>query len=354
MEVINRETEKVTQFKTLKDMNPYQPRINAIRKAIHSEDKRLRTKYSWLQHQNTIGMAFFLGSVGTVAITAYAYLTGALAWYYMIPIIAIAVSILHEMEHDIIHDLYFKEQKWVQHLMFSVIWITKMSANPWWRKPLHLKHHKTSGQIVDIEERLIGLGLPIGWKKLACTLSPFGVYLVAFEISHDCKVRKSLPGFDVFKSSLVNLPVMIPAIASFILSFFPGYVPEPWYSICFNLNMLFFLPNVLRQASLQTVSTGVHYFGDIPDKNVFFQNQVINHWALYPLQLFCFNFGETHIIHHYVTRQPFYLRQMIAPGVMDEFKRQGVRFNDLGIWARAHSWQGYTGDNIVSPVALGS
>ena len=62
--------------------------------------------------------------------------------------------------------------------------------------------------------------------------------------------------------------------------------------------MLLYFPNTLRQGSLQWVSTGCHYYGDIPEKNVFFQNQVLNHWIFYPLQIFCFN---THIIHHYVT-----------------------------------------------------
>lgn len=28
-----------------------------------------------------------------------------------------------------------------------------------WRKYYHLKHHMESGQVVDVEERLIGLGM---------------------------------------------------------------------------------------------------------------------------------------------------------------------------------------------------
>ena len=34
-------------------------------------------------------------------------------------------------EHDLIHDLYFKRQKWVQDAMFAFIWIIKSNANPW-------------------------------------------------------------------------------------------------------------------------------------------------------------------------------------------------------------------------------
>eukprot|EP00168_Porphyra_purpurea_P017233 TRINITY_DN5877_c0_g1_i1.p2 TRINITY_DN5877_c0_g1~~TRINITY_DN5877_c0_g1_i1.p2 ORF type:complete len:358 (-),score=64.91 TRINITY_DN5877_c0_g1_i1:106-1179(-) len=337
-----------------KTRNPYQPRINAIRKAIHTEDKRLRQKYTWLKHQNALGMAWFLGSLVGIATTSYLWLTGSIAWYSMMPLVALFSSFLHELEHDLIHDLYFKEMKFVQHIMFAFIWVCKLSANPWWRKPLHLKHHKTSGQIVDIEERLIGLGLPVGLKKLLVTLTPFGAYLVIFQVARDNKVRNSLPGLNVLVASIVNLPILIAAIGCAIGSLFPGQIPEPTYSVMYAVTMILYLPNILRQVSLQFVSTGCHYYGDIPEDNVFFQNQVLNHWVMYPLQLFCFNFGETHIIHHYVTRQPFYLRQMIVPGTMEEFKRQGVRFNDLGIWSRAHSWSGYEGDNIVSPVALGS
>lgn len=34
-------------------------------------------------------------------------------------------------EHDLIHDLYFKRQKWVQNAMFAFIWVIKSNANPW-------------------------------------------------------------------------------------------------------------------------------------------------------------------------------------------------------------------------------
>lgn len=338
-----------------KTHNPYQPRINAIRKAIHTEDKRLRQKYTWLQHQNALGMTWFVGSVLGMVATGYLWLTGSVAWYVMMPLMALFSSFLHELEHDLIHDLYFKETKFVQHFMFAFIWVAKLNANPWWRKPLHLKHHKTSGQIVDIEERLIGLGLPVGLKKLLVTMTPFGAYLVIFEVSRDNAIRKSLPGLNVLVATIVNIPILAAAVGCAVGSLLgPQYVPEPTYSIMYAVTMLLYLPNILRQVSLQVVSTGCHYYGDIPENNVFFQNQVLNHWIMAPLQLFCFNFGETHIIHHYVTRQPFYLRQMIVPGTMDEFKRQGVRFNDLNIWSRAHAWGGYEGDNIVPPVALGS
>lgn len=323
---------------TPKEKNPYQPRINSIRKVIYAEEKRIRGKYPILQHQNVLGAAWFLGSLSAMAITSYLFLTGYLAWYLTIPLMAIYVSFLHELEHDLIHDLYFKEQKWIQDIMFAFIWVSKVNANPWWRKPMHLKHHKTSGQIDDIEERLIGLGYPLGIVRILITLSPLASFLIMNDVAKDSRKMGSLPTLSVIQTGLINLPVLLPGNLCLLALFFPSYISPFYYNIAYAVCMLLYFPNTLRQASLQWVSTGCHYYGDIPEKNVFFQNQVLNHWIFYPLQVFCFNFGATHIIHHYVTRQPFYLRQMIAGGVMDEFRKQGVRFNDLGIYKRAHRY----------------
>ena len=220
---------------------------------------------------------------------------------------------------------------------------------------MHLKHHKTSGQMDDIEERLIGLGMPMGFKRILMTISPLGVYLVIDKVAEDSKKMNSLPGLNVHHTSLVNLPVLLPAHLALAAIFFPSLIPAVYYNLCWNVCMLLFFPNVIRQASLVIVSTGVHYFGDIPEKNVFFQNQVLNHWLFYPLQAFCFNFGETHILHHYVSRQPFYLRQMCSPGVMDELRKQGVRFNDLEIYARAHRYyKSLPADHSKSQLAIGA
>jgi len=336
---------------TPKEKNPYQPRINSIRKVIYAEEKRLRAKYPILDHQNGLGMAWFLGSLLGMTITSYFYLTGVLAWYLTIPFMAIFISILHELEHDLIHDLYFKESKWIQNLMFAFIWVSKINANPWWRKPMHLKHHKTSGQIDDIEERLIGLGYPLGIVRLLITINPLGSYLVMWQVAQDSKRLNSLPTLSLITTSIVNLPVLLPGNLCLIALFFPSYISPFYYNIAWAVCMLLYFPNTLRQGSLQWVSTGCHYYGDIPEKNVFFQNQVLNHWIFYPLQIFCFNFGATHIIHHYVTRQPFYLRQMAADGVMDEFRKQGVRFNDLQIYKRAHR---YNMNQETSQLAVGA
>ena len=318
------------------EKNPYQSKINAIRKSIYLEDKRVREKYSWLKYQNELGLAFFLGSLAGIIITSYFYWVDLLAWYWTMVLVAFFVSILHELEHDIIHELYFKDHPWTHHVAFALIWIAKVGSNPWWRKHFHLKHHRYSGQIQDVEERLIGLGVPLGLKRLLLTLSNLATPLVIFDVARDS--RGSPPELDICYGYFLNLPVMLPAHILFASIFFPSYFEPQVYSILWKLNMILFFPNVLRQGALQFISTGCHYYGDIPAKNVFFQNQVLNHWILYPLQAFCFNFGATHIIHHYVTRQPFYLRQMAAFGIYPDMLAQGVRFNDLSIWSRCHRY----------------
>ena len=60
---------------------------------------------------------------------------------------------------------------------------------------------------------------------------------------------------------------------------------------------------------------------------------------LLPLQLFCFNFGSTHGIHHFVVRDPFYLRQMIAPGAHKVMRDNGVRFNDFNTLVRRNRYR---------------
>jgi len=318
----------------LKEKNPYQSRINHIRKAILLEEKRVRQTHGWLHHQNSIGLAIFLSSTTGMAVCAALYIYGHIGLATLFVVQALLSSLLHELEHDLIHDLYFKQLPVVQHVMFAVIWLAKLNANPWWRKTYHLKHHKHSGQVADVEERLIGLGMPMGLKRLLVMLTPLATPLVIFDVAKDS--RGVHPELDVLNAYLVNAPGFLPPHLILAVLFFPAYVSAFWYNVCWNITMCLFLPNILRQFSLQVVSTGCHYYGDIPELNVYFQNQVLNHWIFYPFQLFCFNFGATHILHHYITKQPFYLRQMVAFGVYDEFKRQGVRFNDLIIYSRAN------------------
>ena len=102
--------------------------------------------------------------------------------------------------------------------------------------------------------------------------------------------------------------------------------------------VLIFAPNLLRSFSINFISSNMHYFGDIEDGNFVQQCQVLNSkWFIIP-HLFCFNFGSTHGIHHFVVRDPFYIRQMTAKKAHEVMRANGVRFNDLGTFKRANRW----------------
>eukprot|EP00598_Pedospumella_elongata_P011765 CAMPEP_0185013170 /NCGR_PEP_ID=MMETSP1098-20130426/98671_1 /TAXON_ID=89044 /ORGANISM="Spumella elongata, Strain CCAP 955/1" /LENGTH=413 /DNA_ID=CAMNT_0027542237 /DNA_START=304 /DNA_END=1545 /DNA_ORIENTATION=+ len=241
--------------------------------------------------------------------------------------------------------MYFKKHTWIQDVMFFVIWVAKLHGNPWFRREFHLKHHIVSGQIDDAEERLIGLGLPFGLERLAATLHPFGSLIVTPAIARDAK------WLDVKRLNLTSAPV---AFLFFGLSklwllyvftmLFVGYdqyhhyLPASQWWWIRAAAVLMCLPNILRQSCLVLMSNCSHYYGDIPEKSVLYQNQILDHWMLFPFQLFCVNFGATHIVHHYVPGQPFYIRELVYRRVKELMISKGVRINDFGIVCRANRY----------------
>jgi len=315
--------------------------IKAIRQTIKNEEVRLRLKYKWLQHQNAIGLITFVLSLISLVMIGIMYIKRRIHWGLVIPMMALPGSIMHEIEHDLIHNLYFKSKQWVQHAMFFVIWFTKFSIPPWYRKMLHLRHHVVSGQRRDVEERLIGLGMPLGWLRWIVTLNPFTVTLILGDIQKDNK-----KDWNKDKLVLASLPTIVPLIVLWhlLLSFIRlqlgltmgeydpvHYLPMWLWPYVRDASVLILLPNVLRQACLNLMASYSHYYGDIPQNNVYYQNQIIDHWLLYPFQFFCFNFGATHIFHHFIPNQPFYLRQMLSQRAKEECVAHGIRRNDFGI-----------------------
>jgi len=317
-------------------------RIRAVNRAILGEEKRLRALHPWLKHQDLLGLGCFFGALVVITGVRELYLRDMLTWWLAVPLIALPLSILHELEHDLIHNLYFKQRRWMQNLMMGVIWINKLSINPWYRREIHLYHHKHSGQKNDIEERLIGLGLPFGILRMLVTLHPGGALLLLPRIKRDA------PEFKVLKLLVWSFPSFLVSAGS--IQIFMRYVGAGWpnpgaagaglpawgWSLISDVMVLLVLPAVIRQSSIVILSSYSHYYEDIPRHDVFYQNQSLRHWALMPFQLFTFNFGTTHIVHHYVVDQPFYLRQWVASVGLKELERQGSRVNDFGVVKRAN------------------
>ena len=317
-------------------------RVKAINRAIVAEEKRLRARHRWLAHQDALGMFFFLGSLAAIGALCWGYLAGLLPWWIPVLGIGLPVSILHELEHDLIHNQYFKGRSWLQNAMFTVIWWSKLNVSPWYRREAHLRHHRRSGQPDDAEERLIGLGVRAGWFRILIAIHPIFSWPMVHGIKRaDPKwhvmwgIRQSMPTFALF-----GLVLFVQPLLHGVELISPGLVPAGLVGLFDVLMVLWVGPNVLRQLCLALVSSYCHYYGDIPENDVFFQNQILDHPLLWPMQLYCFNFGSTHIVHHFVVQQPFYLRQMVAKAAHAEMLRQGVRRNDLGVVARANRWQG--------------
>ena len=147
-------------------------RLNATQRSAHIREVvlargvELRQQYPILKHQDAMGagiLAFALaGMVGSAAL----YMTGYMAWWACLLLNAFFASLTHELEHDLIHSMYFRKQKVPHNLMMGLVWLARPSTiNPWIRRHLHLNHHKVSGSEADLEERAITNGEPWGFAR---------------------------------------------------------------------------------------------------------------------------------------------------------------------------------------------
>ena len=313
-----------------------------IQSLIRAEDRRLRDRYRLLSRQDAIALLFLFGALGACVGFAVLYIKGHLYWWFATGAIAVAISILHELEHDLIHNLYFKGRAWLKNTCMFVIWWAKLHANPWWRVEQHLHHHRRSGQEDDIEEKLLGIGLPLGPMRFLIAFHPaVTLYILV-------KCRQQIQRFSLKQSILMSAPTFLTMLV--IWETFFGYfrvrygfapvwdpahlLPETAWPLFRNLAVLWLFPNIFRHTCLAFASSYCHYFGDIKSKDLFVQTQILRHWFFWPIQLFCFNFSATHALHHFVVDQPFYLRQAVAFGVSDAMIASGVRGDDLGIFKR--------------------
>jgi len=322
-----------------------QARVALIRTTIRHRSDELKQAYPWLEHQNIIGMTILIFSVLGIVATAGLYFIGLVSAWVCIPIVAIFTSLLHELEHDLIHKQYFKHNAFVHNLMLLIVWIFRPGTiNPWIRRKLHFLHHKTSGTPADIEERGIGNGRHIGLMRLFIMMDTFVGNILNALINGP----KGARGIHILKIIIVNAPFAILCAITwygFLVFHVMNSIGE-WAWSAQTLNVMNYVDNLvvvliapfyLRSFCLNFISSNMHYYGDV--KTLSQQTQVLNAWFLLPFQLFCFNFGSTHGIHHFVVGQPFYLRQLTAPAAHRVMRTQGIRFNDLGTFWRANRFQ---------------
>ena len=233
----------------------------------------------------------------------------------------------------------------MQNIMMGIVWLMRPNTvNPWYRRTIHINHHKKSGTEDDIEERVLGNGMKFGFKRILISLDGF------LSISLRRKELRSMKGYRYFQFVLRGAPlahVFVVCFYGFLAFHFYNYV-APYlalstdYALWFTqiidaLNIVavvWILPNALRAFCLNTITTMMHYYGDVD--SLLKQCQVMNHWSLLPMHVLCFNFGSTHTIHHFLVTQPFYLRQMVAKKVHPVMKANGIRFNDFSSPFRAN------------------
>lgn len=329
-----------------------QQRSAHIRQTVLAHGVELRQRFPVLQHQDALGAGILtfalLGMIGSAAL----YIGGHMAWWACLLLNAFFASLTHELEHDLIHSMYFRKQRIPHNLMMALVWLARPSTiNPWVRRHLHLNHHKVSGTEQDIEERAITNGEPWGIARLLMVGDNVMSTVIRAVRAPTAQIRWKI----LKRSLMVYAPLALLNWGTWYL--FLGFhaidllssglgMPIDWSASTLqfmhgvNIAVVVLVgPNVLRTFCLHFVSSNMHYYGDVELGNVIQQTQVLNPWWMWPLQAFCFNFGSSHAIHHFVVKEPFYIRQLSVPFAHKVMREAGVRFNDFGTFSRANRWQ---------------
>lgn len=334
-----------------------------IRKEIFEASQKVKEKYPVLKYQNAIGLGIFLISIAMIVLSAVAYLKGMVNEWFMLFWVAFWTSLLHELEHDLIHFLYFDNNKFIQNIMMLGVWVFKpLTINPWMRRELHLHHHKFSGTQSDLEERALTNGEKWGFKRLITTADIFLGGILRFaklgrELSlaygkGDVTKNQMLLFIKINKYSMLPFTFALYLVFYFFVSnhFFIfvtnvlgiDYTSSAWVTQQLTwidpLVYILLLPNLFRMFCLHFITSNIHYYGDVEAGNVLQQTQILNKWYFLPFQLFCFNFGSTHAIHHFIVNETFYVRQLTSNKAHKIMKEQGVRFNDIGSFERENRY----------------
>jgi hypothetical protein len=246
--------------------------------------------------------------------------------------------------------------------MFAVWVLRPNTISPWVRRDWHLHHHRASGFESDIEERMLTNGEPWGIRRafmsldnmLSLILRPVTARRMQFSYAAAIDPAPAAQARIVKRNRLAILPFSLFYFSAWY--FYAGIhsvqlacaaLHIQWQPSPFTLAIMpgldfaavtILIPNALRAFCLHYVSSNIHYYGDIEPRNIVQQTQVWNAAWLLPLQLFCFNFGSTHAIHHFAVQYPFYVRQLIARDAHKVMRRHGVRFNDFASMRRANRW----------------
>lgn len=339
-------------------------RVAHVRRVVRQAGDELRERYPLLRHQDAIGAGIMAFSIVGMLGCGWLYAQGLMPWWLCIPLVALLTSLIHELEHDLIHLMYFRDRPWANRLMLWLGWAARPStASPFVRRRIHLHHHKFSGTATDLEEQTITNGEPWGLKRLLMTgdlglaviLRPLRMARLSARFVKAQSVQTSAERRAIARELLTSyfpftfiyqglLLIFLIVHGADLLGPLLGWTPTwpaalsaamPWVNL---LAVTWVLPNTLRTFCLHFISSNMHYYGDVEANNPVQQTQVFDRWWLWPLQLFCFNFGSTHAIHHFVVGETFYVRQLTASRAHQALREVGVRFNDFGSFGRANRY----------------
>lgn len=113
-------------------MNPTQmtdaQRIARVKEVVLQASDDVRRKYPILKHQDAIGATIMVVSLLGMIGSGLLYVEGIIPWWLCVPVTAIFASFIHELEHDLIHSMYFRQKPWVNNLMLAVGWLARAST----------------------------------------------------------------------------------------------------------------------------------------------------------------------------------------------------------------------------------
>jgi fatty acid desaturase len=312
-----------------------------IIQAIRIEEQYWRGRYPILQYQNGLGMGILLLALTVMLVNGYGYYQELIPAWVCIIVAALCASVSHEIEHDLIHRQYFRDQPVIYNLMMLLTWLMRPNTiNPWYRRDIHLLHHKTSGSPQDIEERLVGNGITYGFSRLVVMFDGLLGLLLRQAV-----LRREVNNFSVRKLLKASFPLaslyfltwyvflVFHAYDALLGGAYPQWLVLLMEGINFSVVALI-APNFLRSACLNFITSNMHYYGNV--HCLMQQTQILDRWFFMPFQLFCCNFGSSHSIHHFVVSQPFYLRQLVANKAHKVMCEQGVRRNDLSTFVSSN------------------
>ncbi|MBD1429481.1 fatty acid desaturase [Sphingobacterium litopenaei] len=341
----------------------HQQKTNIIKKEIIASYKTLKAKYPVLRYQNFIGFSIFISCLLFSAGLGYLWYVDMIPAWALILGNAFLFGVLHELEHDLIHFIYFKNNRIVHNIMLLFVWLVRpLTLNPWFRRVLHYHHHKFSGTPHDVEERGVTNGEKWSLKRLLFTPDlVIGNLLRVVGLFSDIKrevdkgnlkfqtaKKLKLSGvFGLIPFTILSHVILYVFFTDIFLDFLHDKYQLNWVmpdaiknilTWCNPIIYIVLLPNLLRQFCLHFITSNLHYFGDVEQGNVIEQTQVLTVWWTYPFQLFCFFFGWTHAIHHFVVNETFYIRHIAHKKAHEIMRKHGVRFNDLGTFRRANRY----------------